>query len=354
MIQLSTGNPEWQRTVAGSEITIGEAIEILNKSSLRIVLITDAEGVLQGTISDGDIRRGLLKGLSLSSSINEIIQYKPKVVTDKASLEEVKFLMSSNKISQIPITDESNRLRGLHVWDQLESLHRRANPFVIMAGGKGTRLLPKTERIPKPMLDVAGKPILEHIISRARGEGFYNFLIAIHHLGNVVEDYFGNGEDMEVTINYLREETPLGTAGALGLVESISALPYIVTNGDVISDVQYGGILDFHQKNQASATMVVRHHQHQFPFGVVQTNGIEIVEYEEKPIIRSLVNAGIYVLDPKVLELVDKNVELNMPTLFELVNERGMRTVAYPIHESWMDLGDHATLASANEIISDR
>jgi dTDP-glucose pyrophosphorylase len=341
---LKIGKPEWQKAVAPLGITIEEAIKVLNYSSLKIVLITDDKGFLLGTISDGDIRRGLLKGLNLSNSIAEIIQSKPRFVTIQTRIEEVKMLMSLNKISQIPIVDESNRLVGLHVWDQLERPQKRENLFVIMAGGKGTRLLPRTENIPKPMLDLGGKPILEHIISRASDEGFRNIVISIHHLGELIESYFGNGADLGVEIEYLREESPLGTAGALSLVHPIPSLPVVITNGDVISDVRYGEILDFHSDNKAFATMAVQVHHFQNPFGVVKTKGIEITEYEEKPTSQSLINAGVYVLEPEALSCIPRGIPLNMPDLFGILRERGLKQVAFPIHERWADIGRHEDL----------
>ena len=208
-----------------------------------------------------------------------------------------------------------------------------------MAGGKGTRLHPQTEYCPKPMLLVAGKPILEHIIDRAKIEGISHFVLAIYHLGQMIEDYFGDGTNFGVKIEYLREESPLGTAGALSLLSPLPDSAFIVTNGDVISDIHYGELLDFHHQHSAMATMAVRMHEWQNPFGVVKTQGIEIIGYEEKPISRSHINAGVYVIEPWALGLLRKSAPCDMPTLFELIQNSEKKVVAYPIHENWLDIG---------------
>jgi NDP-sugar pyrophosphorylase family protein len=211
--------------------------------------------------------------------------------------------------------------------------------MVIMAGGKGTRLHPQTENCPKPLLPVGGKPVLEHIIDRAKIEGFSHFILAVHHLGHMIEAYFGNGDAFGVKIEYIREESPLGTAGALSLLDPLPNSAFVVTNGDVLTDIHYGELLDFHIQHNATATMAVRVHEWQNPFGVVQTQGIEITGYEEKPLSRTYINAGVYVLQPSVVGILTKSVPCDMPSLFGLIQENEMRTIAYPIHEPWVDIG---------------
>jgi NDP-sugar pyrophosphorylase family protein len=256
--------------------------------------------------------------------------------------------MVKNKILQIPIVDKNMKVLGLHLWDQMNSPSLRRNTMVIMAGGKGTRLHPATENCPKPLLPVAGKPILEHIINRAQNQGFSHFVLAIHHLGHMIEEHFGNGERLGVQIDYLREQSPLGTAGALGLLNPRPDSAFVVTNGDVITDIHYGELLDFHLRHNAAATMAVRVHEWQHPFGVVQTQGVDIVGFEEKPVARTCINAGIYVLSPEVLDKMSANSHCDMPTLFEQLQTEGKRTVAYPMHEPWLDVGRPDDLNGAN------
>lgn len=337
----------WREAILPPESTIQEAIRNLDRVAIKIVLVVDGAGELQGTISDGDIRRGLLRGLDLNSPIASIVHRDALLVPRGMARETVVQLMVANKIQQIPVVDEHRHVVGLHLWDEITVPPIRPNLMVIMAGGMGTRLRPHTENCPKPLLPVAGKPMLEHIIDRARMEGFTHFVLAIHYLGSMIEDYFGNGERWHVEIDYLREQAPLGTAGALGLLNPRPTEPFVVTNGDVLTDIRYGELLDFHTRHAAAATMAVRLHEWQHPFGVVQTRGVEIVGFEEKPVARTHINAGVYVLDPDALSTLAVDAPCDMPTLFERLQAQSMRTVAYPMHEPWLDVGRPEDLAIA-------
>ena len=343
-----TSNPAeiWRKAILSSNSSIQEAIRNLDQVAIKIVLVVNEKGELEGTISDGDIRRGLLRGLSLSSPIASVIHRNALVVPPDMERGMVMQLMLANKIQQIPVVDEHRHVVGLHLWDEITTPPTRTNLMVIMAGGMGTRLRPHTETCPKPLLPVAGKPLLEHIIARAKTEGFSHFVLAIHYLGQMIEDYFGNGERLGVRIDYLRERSPLGTAGALGLLDTRPDAPFVVTNGDVITDIRYGELLDFHVRNDAIATMAVRVHEWQHPFGVVQTQGVEIVGFEEKPVTRSHINAGVYAITPDALSVLSVDAHCDMPTLFERLQAQGKRTVAYPMHEPWLDVGRPADLAA--------
>lgn len=338
----------WRQSVIHPNSSIQEAIRNLDHVGIKIVLVVNDAGELEGTISDGDIRRGLLKGLDLNSKITSVVHHNALVVPPEMGREMVMQLMIANKIQQIPIVDEHRQVLGLHLWDEITTPVTRPNIMVIMAGGMGTRLRPHTENCPKPLLVVAGKPMLEHIIERAKFEGFNQFVLAIHYLGNMIEDYFGTGERLGVRIDYLREQSPLGTAGALALLTPPPITPFVVTNGDVITDIRYGELLDFHVRHTATATMAVRVHEWQHPFGVVQTRGVEIVGFEEKPIARTHINAGVYVLEPEALEMLEVNSHCDMPTLFERLQAKAKRTVAYPMHEPWLDVGRPEDLSAAN------
>ncbi len=336
---MGTEDKVWRRSLLAHTATIQEAIRNLDQVAIKIILVVDEAGKLEGTISDGDIRRGLLRGLDLCSPITTVIHRNPFVVPPEMTRETIMQLMVANKIQQIPVVDERREVVGLHLWDQITTPQARSNTMVIMAGGKGTRLRPHTENCPKPLLPVGGKPMLEHIIERAKGEGFKHFVLSIHYLGHMIEEHFGNGASLGVHIDYLREETPLGTAGALSLLNPRPSLPMVVTNGDVLTDINYSELLDFHLRQNAIATMAVRVHEWQHPFGVVQTRGIDIIGFEEKPVARSHINAGIYALDPAALEELEKDSVCDMPTLFEKLQAKKMRTVAYPMHEPWLDVG---------------
>jgi len=338
----------WKRALLSTTCSLEDAIRNLDETALRIVLVIGDDGRLQGTVSDGDIRRGLLKGLTLNESLASVLRRAPLVVPTQCSRDTVRHLMVANKIQQIPVVDESHRVIGLHVWDKVSVSPDRDNLMVIMAGGKGVRLRPHTDNCPKPLLPVAGKPMLEHIIERAKLEGFSRFVLAIHYLGDMIEDHFGDGKNLGVKIDYLREEAPLGTAGALSLLTSLPEEPFVVTNGDVLTDIRYGELLDFHARYDSVATMAVRVHEWQHPFGVVHIQGVNIVGIEEKPVTRSLINAGVYAISPDALEFLTKGRNCDMPTLFQRMKESNERIVAYPMHEPWLDIGRHDDLAQAN------
>lgn len=336
---INLSESRWRHAVLPLNSSIQQVISNLNQVAIKIVMIVDSSGEFLGTISDGDIRRGLLRGLDINSPITDIIHKNAFVVPPGMARDAVKQLMIANKIQQIPIVDESHQVVGLYLWDEITTAPTRSNIMVVMVGGAGVRLRPHTENCPKPLLPVAGKPMLEHIIERAKSEGFLHFVLAIHYLGHMIEEYFGDGQRLGVQIEYLREKIPLGTAGALGLLNPLPNAPFVVTNGDVLTDIRYGELLDFHIRHNASATMAVRVHEWQHPFGVVQTRGIDIVGFEEKPIARTHINAGIYVLAPEALSFLNLEERCDMPTLFERLQERDARTVAYPMHEPWLDVG---------------
>ncbi len=329
-------------------VTLEQVIRNLEIGAVRIALVVDNQNRLLGTISDGDIRRGLLRGLRMDSCIKSVIHSDPLVVPPGMARDLVLQLMVANKVQQIPVVDEQRHVVGLHLWNEINATAILPNSMFIMAGGMGMRLRPHTENCPKPMLQVAGKPILEHIIVRAKAEGFQHFILTTHYLGNMIEEYFGDGSRWQVRIDYLREHSPLGTAGAIGLLQPLPQLPFVVTNGDVLSDIRYSEMLGFQLLHEAVATMAVRIHEWQHPYGVVQTRGVDIVGFEEKPIARTHINAGVYVLDPVVIKNLGVNEHCDMPTLFERLQVQGLRTVAYPMHEHWLDVGRPEDLQSAN------
>ncbi|GAB2182038.1 nucleotidyltransferase family protein [Denitratisoma sp. agr-D3] len=340
----------WRRALLDKNASLQQAIRGLEESATQIVLVVDDQGILLGTLTDGDIRRGLLRGVELDSPVEFIMHRDALVVPPQMSQEMALHLMQVNVIHALPIVDTSRRVVGLHLLKELLLPAHRANPVVIMAGGRGTRLRPHTENCPKPLIQVGGKPMLEHIIERANAEGFRNFILAIHYLGHMIEDYFGDGSRWDVRIDYLREDVPLGTAGALSLLEPAPQMPFLVTNGDVLTDIRYGELLDFHCRHSAAATMAVRQHEWQHPFGVVHIKGVDIIGFEEKPIARSHINAGVYVLEPVALRTLVRGEHCDMPTLFGRLQEQACRTIVYPMHEPWLDVGRPDDLERAHQL----
>jgi len=339
----------WRDSIVKINTPIKIAIERLNKVGIKIALVLDENFRLLGTISDGDFRRGMLSGLSLEDTVEKIMNKNPRTVYEGTNRLEILKLMNDTKILQIPIVDRNNFVIGLHLWDDISVQAKYSNIMVIMAGGKGSRLHPQTENRPKPMLLVAGIPILEHIIKRARSQGFNHFIIAINYLGQIIEDYFKDGHKFGVKIEYLHEDVPLGTAGALSLLSHKPDKAFIVTNGDVITDINYSDFLEYHTVQNAAATVAVHTHEFQIPYGVVQINGLEVESYEEKPIISSLINAGVYALDPDILDLITEPKFRDMPELLDISRDLKKKVIVYPLHESWIDIGRPIDLEIANK-----
>ena len=342
-------NNNWQKAVLTRSASIKDAIMNLSASSMHIILIIDTNNELLGVVNDGDIRRGILKGLTVGDNITEIINTNPLVLDKDATLDSIIQIMNLHQIIVIPVINQNKQVLGLYLLNELMVKEKRLNKIIIMAGGKGERLLPKTKDCPKPLLPVNGKPMLEQIILKARDEGFYNFIISINYLGSMIKEYFGDGSNWGIKIEYINENLPLGTAGAISLMNEKPNLPVIVTNADIVSDVTYGSMLQFHNQHQdAYATMAVRLHEIKNPFGVVTINGVDIVGFEEKPTLRSNVNAGVYILDPKALDFLEKNQYCDMPSLFNLLQKNKLRTIVYPIYEAWNDIGHLEEYRSIN------
>lgn len=325
-----------------------EAIERMDAVRRKLIVVVDADRRLLGTVSDGDIRRGLMRRLGMEAPVSAVMNREPVAIRVAGPEAEAMVRLSERGVSLAPLLDGGGRVVGLYP-DAAIATKARDNLVVIMAGGRGVRLLPHTENCPKPLLPVGGKPMLEHIIERAKAEGFHRFMLAVHYLGHMIENHFGDGSRWQVEIEYLREQTPLGTAGALGLLPKRPTEPFLVTNGDVLTDIRYGELLDFHQRHRAAATMAVRLHEWQHPFGVVKTRGVDIVGFEEKPVSRSHINAGIYVLEPQALDLLAHDEHCDMPSLFERLGQRAERAIVYPMHEPWLDVGRPDDLKAARD-----
>lgn len=336
---MNSTSTELARFMISDDVSIKEAIRAINDGGIKMVLVIDVNSALVGTISDGDIRRAILNGLSLADGVGNVIHRNPLVATRDTQIKKVLALMEEFKVSYIPILDHDKKVIGMHSREELNARLPINNIMIIMAGGMGKRMLPFTEKTPKPMLSVAGKPMLEHILIKAKSQGFNNFIISINHLGKIIEDYFGDGKAFGVSIKYIKEVEFLGTAGALSLIDEKIEEPFIVTNGDVICDLNYKSLLEHHIDSGLEATMAVRLHEIQHPFGVVELEEDRIIGFKEKPVIQHYVNAGIYALNPSTLSSLGSNEYCDMPSLFELTREKCGNIGAYLIHEPWFDVG---------------
>ncbi|WP_338303276.1 nucleotidyltransferase family protein [Erythrobacter sp. Dej080120_24] len=351
---MNETDARWRQALLPVDATLAQTIKNLNEVGVKLALCVDSDGRLLGSISDGDLRRGLLRGLSMEDPVREIVNSKPLVVPEGTERQMVRALMQANKVQQVPVVDSSGRVAGLHLWDELDTPPAHDYPMVIMAGGKGTRLRPYTEDCPKPMLPVAGKPMLQHIIERAQSQGFSRFLLSLNYLGHMIRDHFGDGSAIGVKISYVTEDEPLGTAGALSLIDPKPGTPFVVTNGDVLTDIDYRELIEFRDRLDAQAVMAVRRYDWTNPYGVVEMEGVDITGFAEKPVIRSHINAGVYALAPEALDHLTALRHCDMPTLFDRLRAAGCRTVAYPMHEPWFDVGRPHDLERANQELSQK
>ncbi|NOI66958.1 nucleotidyltransferase family protein [Vibrio sp. 99-8-1] len=330
----------WNNVLIKANSTIREALEIINNEALRVVLVINEHHELLGVVTDGDIRRGILDNLSLAAPVTEVMNTLPVTADVSTSREKLASLMESKGILSIPILSQG-KVVGLETLQGVLSKPKYDNPVFIMAGGFGTRLKPLTDNCPKPMLLIGGKPMLETVIRGFINAGFSNFYISTHYMPEQIKAYFGDGEKLGINIQYVHEDMPLGTGGALGLLPNDlpEDLPLIMINGDILTKVDFQRLLEFHSDNGADATMCVREYDYQIPYGVINGEGNKITSMVEKPVQRFFVNAGIYVVSPQVIQSVPKNHAIDMPTLLEQHMRERNNILMFPIHEYWLDIG---------------
>lgn len=330
---------KWKKALLRHDQTIRDGLEILDKGGGHIALVIDSNVTLLGIVTDGDIRRAILRGIPLDSPISEIMNRAPITAASSATRAEIVRVMEQNQILVVPILADKT-LVGLETLLHNTDQKKYSNPVFLMAGGFGTRLRPLTNDCPKPMLKVGDKPILEIMINNFKKAGFFNFYISLHYMPEKIVDYFDDGSNLDVSIQYIYEKSPLGTGGALGMLpDNISDAPLIVSNGDLLTQIDFELLIKFHEKHQADATMCVRDHAYQVPFGVVTGDGDRISEIIEKPTYRHFVNAGVYVISQNLLNLVQKNEQITMPELFQRCISLNMKTLMFPVHEYWLDIG---------------
>ena len=342
----------WSEVVIKLTDNLGKAIEVLEESGLRIALVVDKDNKLYGTLTDGDIRRAIMSGMTMSGAISDVMNKFPITANKIDSKEHILSLMNDMSILHIPIVDDTGVVCGLETLQKMLEKPSYDNPVFLMAGGFGTRLHPLTKNIPKPLLEVGNKPLLETIIEQFINHGFHDFYISTHFKSEQVRNYFKNGEQHGVSIHYIHEDTPLGTAGSLGLLpDNLPDLPIIMMNGDLLTKVDFKHLLDFHCNNNADATMCVREYDFQVPYGVVAIDGCSIRGITEKPIQKFFVNAGIYILNRNLINKVDGESFLNMTDFLEKELDCG-GVNAFPIHEYWLDIGRIEEYEKANQDVN--
>ncbi|MDH5326606.1 MAG: nucleotidyltransferase family protein [Gammaproteobacteria bacterium] len=331
-------NHEWKNIAVRPDATMREVLALIDKTAMQIALVVDDACHLTGTITDGDIRRALLKGENLDTAVHLFMN--PNAVTGLVDEDPLSWqrAMQRHSLKHLPLLDASGCIRALARLE-IPQEPKRENRVVLMAGGLGTRLRPLTQSKPKPLLTVGDRPIIETIIENFAQQGFYQFTLCINYQGEKIKAYCGDGNKWGVQIDYVEESKRLGTAGALALLSERPDLPFFVMNGDLLTKVDFVRFLDFHKKQDNHASMCVREYRYQIPYGVVDLDQHKIVQLREKPVFYHNVNAGIYLLNPEVLQLIPRNTYFDMPQLFDHLISESYQAGSFPLREYWMDVG---------------
>ena len=321
--------------------SIKDAIEVLEGQELKIVLIIDKGNILKGIVYDGDIRRALLKGLDLSDSVELAMESDFFKVSQKANHEEIAKIMRDNPIYHVPVLNSLGNFMGLHLSEEvyLKKTTILPNPVLLMAGGRGKRLMPLTESCPKPLLKINGKPLLEIILEQCINYGLRKFYISVHYLSEKIIDYFGNGEKWGIDISYLHEDKPLGTAGSLNLLPKDLKYPLLTMNGDILTKINLKQFISFHKNNKADISLSGSEFFYRSPYGVIDIDGINFKSITEKPSFKHFINAGIYLINPSILNEIKDNEYLDMPDLLNMSLKNKSKIVVYPMYEYWLDIG---------------
>lgn len=332
-----------------------EAIACINESDSKIALVIDKDQRLTDTITDGDVRRAILAGLNLDMPVRDVqsqkkISQHPKPVTAIVGTHPVELLslMESSGIRQIPLLDKTGRLVDLVTLQDLDPAVSTPLKAVVMAGGLGNRLRPLTEEVPKSMLPVGDRPILERIIQQLGEAGIHQVNLTTHYKSELITEHFGDGRKFGVDIHYVNEDQPLGTAGILKMFEE-SDEPMLVMNGDILTQVNFRSLHEFHKDHHADMTVAVSQHEIHIPFGVIETEGVIVKKILEKPSFKHFINAGIYLINPKVCRLIPKEQFFDMTDLIEHVMQNNGRVITFPLHEYWLDIGRYSDYEKAQE-----
>ncbi len=330
----------WESVLIPPSLTLHDAIGVLNQGGRQIAVVVDEQRRILGTLTDGDIRRALLKKVDLQCPVQDVMAHQPRTASVDINKGAVLRLMEQHQLLQVPIVDARSRVVGIETLHGLLHGRRKDNAVFLMAGGFGKRLQPLTDNCPKPLLSVGDKPILEIIIQNFVNAGFHRFFISTHYRPEMIRECIGDGGRWNVDIEYVHEDEPLGTGGALGLLSKDRIQePMFMMNGDLLTNLDFNKLLDFHRSHDSIATMCVREHEHRVPYGVIECDGLRVTSMVEKPSYRYFINAGIYVLSPSILDAVVPGQHIDMPTLLEQCMQANQAVNMFPVHEYWLDIG---------------
>lgn len=339
----------------GPQISIQEGIRQMEKNKEGLLLVVDEEKYLLGTVTDGDIRRAILQNISLDASIGELLRRKEgtkyaRPLTARVGKDRNFYLqlLKKHELSHLPLLDSHQKLVGLATVEEFATEPLSGLQAVVMAGGKGVRLHPLTEDLPKPMLPVGQKPLLEIIVSQLRSVGIRRVNVTTHHKPEKIEEYFGNGNDFGINLDYVSEEKPLGTAGSLRLMVRPSET-VLVMNGDILTQIDFKAMLQFHREHEADLTVAVRRYDFGVPYGVIECEGSFVKTLREKPVFNFLVNAGIYLLEPNTYSYIPEGEYCDMTDLIETLIAKKRQVISFPVHEEWLDIGNHTEYQLAQQ-----
>ena len=347
--RIVTEMKNWKSIALYETADIRQALQIIDQSSLQIALVVDKDNKLLGTITDGDIRRGFLNGLSLTDSVKKIYNRNPIIARKGDHKNRIQKMMKLRYIKQVPVLDDEGKIIRIELLKNILQKEKRENWVILMAGGMGTRLRPITKYCPKPLLSIGGKPVLELILENFINNGYSNIFIAVNYKAEMIENYFGDGSRWGIQILYLREKKRMGTAGALSLLPDNPDSTIVVMNGDLLTNINFEQLMDFHKSHGAQATMCVRDYVFRVPFGVAQIEDHKLINLNEKPVQRFFVNAGVYLLEPETLALIPKNKYYDMTQLYQKMCRNAYEVITFPIREHWMDIGQMQDLEQASE-----
>lgn len=347
-----------ERFAVGPEATVREVLALIDANGEGVAIVLDAERHLLGIITDGDIRRAILDKLDFEHSVGRFLEQKrrrgwevPLAMPADTPSDQIGRLMKVRLVRHMPLVDEQERVCGLALERRFAGAADLPMRAVVMAGGFGTRLRPLTENVPKPLLKVSGKPVIEHIVGQLRESGVRHVNITTHYHADKIREHFGDGSGFGVDVRYTHEEEPLGTAGALSMVEATDE-PLLVINGDVLTAVDFRAMLAFHQEHQAKLTVGVRKYEVSVPYGVVEGDGERVTHLTEKPSLEFFINAGIYLLEPSVLRGIEAGQRSDMTDVIQRLLDAGENVTSFPIHEYWIDIGqmDDYLRASSDDL----
>ena len=328
--------------------SIKEALEVIDKGAIKVAVVLSDDGLLLGMLNDGDIRRALLKGMSLGDSIAGIINKHPVVANINGTKERILELANEKKLHQIPIIS-NGKLVGIQDIREFLAPKNKPNKVILMVGGLGTRLRPLTNDVPKPMLDVGNKPILHTIVENFAKYGYTDIIMCVNYKSEIIKEYFGNGDKFGVKIEYVLESKRMGTAGALSLLQKRPKDDFFVMNGDLLTNVNFEYLHEYHKDSNALASICIRKYEMQVPYGVVNVRANKVTSIEEKPTQSFFVSAGIYMFSPIVLDFIPKGVFYDMPTLFSELLKHDFPIHPFPIREYWLDIGRMDEYRRAND-----